>query len=61
MLVVNIIKFKHFFRPETAVIMALASRQNPLLFIDDFHVTGILRERFDYIYILHNYEMHILL
>ena len=39
--------------------MALASRQTPLLFIDDFHVTGILRERFDYI--LYDYKMHIFL
>ena len=54
MQVVSIIKFNHFFRPETAVIMALTSRQTPLLLIDDLHVTGILRERFDYIYILYN-------
>ena len=57
MQVVSIIKFNHFFRPETAVIMALTSRQTPLLLIDDLHVTGILRERFDYI--LYDYKMHI--
>ena len=47
MQVVSIIKFNHIFRPETAVIMALASRQTPLLLIDDLHVTGILLESFD--------------